>query len=70
MTLPTYRIERMQPPHGGLLPQHNLRDHYADRSTAVAVAIKSVTDPTREQVRVVHVPTGEVVFQTMGDSAR
>ena len=69
MTSAPYRIERMQPPHGGLLPQHNLREHYADRSTAVAVAIKSVTDPTREQVRVVHVPTGEVVFQTVGEAA-
>lgn len=68
MTPTPYRIERLQPPHGGLLPEHKLREHYADRSTAVAVAVKSVTDPTREQVRVVHVPTGEVVFQTVGES--
>ncbi len=64
VALSEYRIERSAPLHGGLLPPQSLREHYPNRSLAVAVAIKSVKDPTREQVRVVHVPTGEVVFQT------
>lgn len=64
MPAPQYRIERSQPPQDGLLPADSLRELYADRSLAVAVAIKSVRDPTRETVRVVHVPTGEVVFET------
>lgn len=70
MTPAPYRIERTQPPQGGLLPPQTLHEHYRDRSLAVAVAVKSVTDPTREQVRVVHVPTGEVVFQTPGEDPR
>jgi hypothetical protein len=37
---------------------------YADRSLAVAVAVKSLADPTRQQIRVVHIPSGEIVFQT------
>lgn len=64
MAFHQYRIERTRPLGGGLLPPQSLREFYADRSLAVAVAIKSVQDPTREPVRVVHVPTGEVVFQT------
>lgn len=70
MAFPEYRIERAQPLHGGLLPPQSLREVYTDRSLAVAVAIKSVQDPTREQVRVVHVPSGEVVFQTVGPGPR
>jgi hypothetical protein len=34
----------------------------------VAVAVKSVADPTRQEVRVVHIPSGEVVFRTSGSS--
>ena len=64
MTQPQYRIERQQPLHGSLLPAESFGELYTDRSLAVAVAIKSLQDPTRERVRVVHIPTGEVVFQT------
>lgn len=64
MDSPQYRIERQQPLRGGLLPAQSLPELYSDRSLAVAVAIKSLKDPTRDQVRVIHVPTGEVVFQT------
>ena len=59
-----YRIESNAPLHGSLLPPENFRELYANRSLAVAVAVKSVADPTRQQVRVVHVPSGEVVFDT------
>ena len=59
-----YRIESTLPLFGSLLPLATFRRLYADRSLAVAVAVKSVSDPTRQQVRVVHVPTGEIVFDT------
>ena len=68
MAHPQYRIERQQPLRGGLLPPHSLSEYYADRSLAVAVAIKSLKDPMREQVRVVHIATGEVVFETASDA--
>jgi hypothetical protein len=59
-----YRIESRCPLMGSLLPPATFKQVYADCSLAVAVAVKSVADPTRQQVRVVHVPTGEIVFQT------
>ena len=59
-----YRIESRCPLMGSLLPPATFKQVYADRSLAVAVAVKSVADPTRQQVRVVYVPTGEIVFQT------
>jgi hypothetical protein len=59
-----YRIESTNTSFGSLLP-HPAFDHiYADSSLAVAVAVKSVGDPTRQQVRVVHIPSGEIIFQT------
>jgi hypothetical protein len=58
-----YRIESVNPLIGNLLPPQT--EHlYANCSLAVAVAVKSVADPTRQQVRVVHVPSGEIMFQT------
>ncbi len=59
-----YRIESSSPLRGSLLPQNSFRHIYNDRGLAVAVAIKSLADPTRQHIRVVHVDTGEVVFQT------
>ena len=59
-----YRIESTLPLFGSLLPLATLKQLYASRSLAVAVAVKSVSDPTRQRVRVVHVPTGEIVFDT------
>ena len=59
-----YRIESSSPLRGSLLPHNNSRQIYNDRGLAVAVAVKSLTDPTRQHIRVVHVGTGEVVFET------
>ena len=59
-----YRIESSNPLLGSLLPLTPVKATYTNYSLAVAVAVKSVGDPTRQQVRVVHVPSGEVVFQT------
>lgn len=59
-----YRIESRNTLRGSLLPPTALSQLYADRSLAVAVAVKSLADPTCQEIRVVHVPSGEVVFQT------
>ena len=63
-----YRIENVDPVEGSLLPHSSSKHLYADYSLAVAVAVKSVADPTRQEVRVVHVPSGEIVFRTSGNS--
>jgi hypothetical protein len=59
-----YRIESNFPLLGSLLPPGTFEQLYTDRSLAVAVAVKSVSDPSRQPVRVVCVPTGEIVFET------
>ncbi len=59
-----YRIESISPLRGSLLPLFSFQKLYKNRSLAVAVAVKSLTDPTRQQIRVVHVDSGEVVFET------
>lgn len=64
MTPAQYRIESRSTLRGSLLPPTALSQLYTDRSLAVAVAVKSLADPTCQEVRVVHVPSGEVVFQT------
>lgn len=71
MTHPQYRIEREQALQGSLLPPNSFDELDADRglAMAMAMAIKSVQDPTREQVRVVHISTGEVVFKTLTDES-
>ena len=64
MTSAHYRIESKEPLLGKLLPASMFKRLYADPSLAVAVAVKSVVDPTRQRVRVVDVDNGEVVFDT------
>ena len=67
-TLPhDYRIESRGHGDGALLADSDFGHLYADPSLAVAVAVKSVADPTIEEVRVVHIPSGEVVFTTGTD---
>lgn len=71
---PQYRIDRGEIDRGNmgsaaqmsgsLLPPSSVKDMYSDFSLAVAVAVKSVADPSRQRITVVHVPTGEIVFQT------
>ncbi|TAG33630.1 MAG: hypothetical protein EAZ34_07300 [Polaromonas sp.] len=58
MTSTHYRIESKEPLLGRLLPPSMFRHLYTDRSLAVAVAVKSVEDPTRQRVRVVNVDNG------------
>ena len=58
-----YRIESNQPIGGRLWPASGAQ-HYlvSDRALAVALAAKSFAQPS-DEIRVVHVPTGEVVFR-------
>ena len=61
---PAFRIESCDPLLGHLLPLQHRKTLFGDCSLAVAIAVKSVEDPTRQQVRVIHVPSGEIVFET------
>ena len=60
----TYRIESRHPLLGHLLPGSSFKKLFSNRSLAVALAVKSVDDPTLQKVRVVHIATGEIVFET------
>lgn len=59
-----YRIESTHPIASRLLPMSGAQ-HYllSDRGLAVAVAAKAVTFPQGQEIRVVHVPTGEILFR-------
>lgn len=59
-----FRIESSQPIASRLLPMSGSQEYFvSDRALAVAVAAKSTTKPSGAEIRVVHVPTGEVVFR-------
>lgn len=63
-----YRIESTYPIVGLLLPSPGSTQYLMeDRALAVVLAAKSVTKPSGEEIRVVHVPTGEVVFRKAGE---
>ena len=59
-----YRIESSHPLGSRFLPASG-SEHYLvrDRALAVALAAKSFTKPSGQEIRVVFVPTGEVVFR-------
>jgi len=64
MTSADFRVESNHPIAGRLLPASGSQQYFfADRALAVAMAAKSVTKPSGQEIRVVHVPTGEVVFR-------
>ena len=64
MTSADYRIESSHPIASRLLPVSGAQHYFvSDRALAVAVAAKSITRPGGQEIRVVHVPTGEVVFR-------
>ena len=63
MTPAEYRVESNQPLVGRLLPTAGSREYFFnDRSLAVALAAKSAS-ASGQEIRVVHVPTGEIVFR-------
>ncbi len=62
-----FRVESNHPISGRLWPLAGAQQYFfSDRSLAVAMAAKSVTKPSGQEIRVVHVPTGEVVFRKPG----
>jgi len=73
MTTMSYRIESSHPIVGPLVcgisqAAHQTALYIADRAMAVVLAAKSETRPYGKEIRVVHQPTGEVVFRkTAGD---
>ena len=64
MTSADFRVESSHPILARLLPGSGSQEYFfSDRSLAVAMAAKSVTSPSGKEIRVVHIPTGEVVFR-------
>lgn len=63
-----FRIESNRPlhgPHGGASGAHEYLVH--DRALAVVLAAKSRTVPCGSEIRVVHTPSGEVIFRKTSD---
>ena len=59
-----YRIESSHPISFRLLPLTGASEYVlSDGALAVVMAAKSVTVPPGQEIRVVHIPTGEVVFR-------
>lgn len=59
-----FRVESNHPISGRLWPVSGSQQYFfSDRALAVAMAAKSFTRPSGQEIRVVHVPTGEVVFR-------
>jgi hypothetical protein len=65
----SYRIESFYPIVGPLISGlSNTGLHIADRAMAVVIAAKSETRPYGKEIRVVHQPSGEIVYRkTAGD---
>ena len=61
-----YLIECESTALSGLLPPTNPSLLYKNLSLAVAVAAKSVADPKHQEVRVIHMPSLEIVFRAPG----
>lgn len=69
MTSAEYRIESNMPLISRLLPASGQsRFNFANRSMAVTMAAKGFAQPPGQEIRVVHVPSGEVVFRKVADS--
>ena len=67
MAVDQYRIESANALKGSLLPSSNFQHLYTNPSLAVAVAVKSMSDPTHHEVRVVQVSSGEIIFHTTAE---
>jgi len=69
MTSADFRVESASPISGRLWPLSGSQQYFfSDRALAVAMAAKSTTKPAGQEIRVVHVPTGEVVFRKPASS--
>ena len=70
MTKIQYRIESSHPIVCPYLPQSTPDALvFSDRALAVVVAAKSLTQPHGQEIRVVHILTGEVVYRKSDDRA-
>jgi hypothetical protein len=64
MTSAQYRIESNHPLVGRMLPMGGQRQLIVgDRGLAVSLAAKSFFTADDQEIRVVHMPTGEIVFR-------
>ncbi|MFD0668812.1 hypothetical protein ACT80S_13915 [Ramlibacter sp. MAHUQ-53] len=64
MSSAEYRIESNRPLSGRLLPQVGGRQLLVgNRGLAVALAAKNFRAESGQEIRVVHVPTGEIVYR-------
>jgi len=64
MSTADFRVESNHPILGRLWPASGAQQYcFNNRDLAVAMAAKSQTRPSGQEIRVVHVPTGEVVFR-------
>ena len=64
MTSAQYRIESSHPLGSRWLPAAASEQYLVhDMALAVALAAKSFTKPSGQEIRVVHVPTGEIIFR-------
>ena len=64
MTSADYRIESQLAIVNRFVPAHSLARPFGDLSLAVAVAAKSETRPSGGEIRVGHVPSGEVLYRS------
>ena len=60
----TYRIEADFPLESDWLPERVFTQSYDSESAAIATAIEGVDDPAEQEVRVIRVETGEVVWRS------
>lgn len=64
MTSCEYRIESNRPLSGRLVPLAGERQFLVgDRGLAVSLAAKNFRTVSGQEIRVVHVPTGEIVYR-------
>jgi hypothetical protein len=64
MTSAEYRIESNRPLSGRLVPLREDRQMLVgDRGLAVSLAAKNFRTESGQEIRVVHVPTGEIVYR-------
>ena len=68
LTHKEFLIQSDRPFTSRLLPNAKGDDEYEQWEVAVAVAAKSVTEPAGHELRVIHIPSGEVVFRTSAES--
>jgi hypothetical protein len=65
MSSETYRVESAHPIVSPIWfePSASSSHYVADRSQAIVLAAKSRSSPPGHEIRVVHVPTGKIVFR-------